>query len=254
MQVTNIANAYNPQSSRSFTSSRNPEGKVRYKHFEQLSDDVLSMRSIIKAHKDVEKSNKMRIFKAIPSITTALIGTSLAIAQPGKFSKKLSTGLGFLVLSKGIDFFANTIEKVASVKKDDKEKNKKDIVKKAFAVSLGTVATAGAVLGIVKGKDKIKKFVTSEAKQLSKEINSTKIAQKFEEKVAPFLSKHPKLTSSFGFIIPMGLIGASSLTQIKLADSLSDDLKTRAQENFKKGKEIQKIAREHFDSVDAIEV
>jgi hypothetical protein len=75
-----------------------------------------------------------------------------------------------------------------------------------------------------------------------------------DEQLLPFLQKHNKLASSFGFVVPLGIIGASSYAQIKLSDSLSDDIKEKAQKNFIKGKEIQKIAREHFDKVDAIEV
>ena len=117
MEITNISKCHKPYHSGTFKGSENVKGKVRYKHFEQLSDDVLSVRSILKAHKEVENSNKMRAFKAIPTLTTALIGTSIAIAQPGKLSKKMSAGLGFLMLSKGIDLFAETTKIIVIILK-----------------------------------------------------------------------------------------------------------------------------------------
>ena len=258
MEITNISKCHKPYHSGTFKGSENEQGKVRYKHFEQLSDDVLSVRSILKAHKEVENSNKMRAFKAIPTLTTALIGTSIAIAQPGKLSKKMSAGLGFLMLSKGIDLAADAFVKLKNNKKAEKTEvenfNKEGKSKKALKIFGAATLIAGATIGLIKGKDSIKKFVSKEAAQLSEEINTSKVATFVEEKITPFMAKHPKIASSFGFAVPLGIIGASSLAQIKLSDSLSKDLKEKAEFNFAKGKEIQKIAREHFDTIDAIEV
>lgn len=258
MEILNISKCRKPHHSGTFKGSSNLEGKVRYKHFEQLSDDVLSVRSILKAHNEVEKSGKMRAYKAIPVLTTALIGTSLAIAQPGKLSKKMSAGLGFLMLSKGISLAGEAINKMAQrkdLKSDEEKSNEEKSAPKKALKALGTVAlAAGATVGIIKGKDAIKKHALKEAHQLSSELNSTKLAKFVDEKVTPFFAKHKKLASSFGFIIPMGIIGGSSFAQVELADSLSKDIKEKSEFNFKKGKEIQRAAREHFDTIDAIEV
>lgn len=258
MEILNISKCRKPHHSGTFKGSKDLEGKVRYKHFEQLSDDVLGVRSILKAHSEVEKSAKMRAYKAIPALTTALIGTSLAIAQPGKLSKKMSAGLGFLMLSKGISLIGSAIEKVAQQKDlnsaNEEISNKKSTPKKTLKILGAAVLAAGAAVGAVKGRESLKKHISKEAVQLSSEINSTKLGKFVDKKVTPFFAKHKKLALSFDFIIPMGIIGGSYFAQIKLANSLSKDIKEKSEFNFKKGKEIQRIAREHFDTIDATEV
>ena len=44
------------------------------------------------------------------------------------------------------------------------------------------------------------------------------------------------------------------MTQLNLADSLSNDIKQKATQNYVKGKMIQAQARAHFDSIEAQEV
>ena len=44
-------------------SSKNGERRVRGKRYQEMNDDVLKLRSILKAHKDVQNSSKMRTFK-----------------------------------------------------------------------------------------------------------------------------------------------------------------------------------------------
>ena len=94
------------------------KGAKRYKHYEELSDDVLCARSIIKAHQEVEKSGKMRMFKAIPAISTAIITTSIAITQPGKLAAKAGAGLGFLALSSSVDLMSDLIGNIKAKSKN----------------------------------------------------------------------------------------------------------------------------------------
>ena len=178
MQVNNIA--LNTQKCRkpwrtSFTGldGSTEQKKVRYKHYEELSDDVLMARSIVKAHQDSQKSGKMRLYKAIPSITTGIIATSLALTRPGKLSVKTAEGLGFLALSAGVDAAFKLFSK-----------NSDSDTKKDSAKTLALVgAAAGAVLAIKKGKagdsifGKAVGFIQKEASKLSSEINSLKLAK-----------------------------------------------------------------------------
>jgi hypothetical protein len=74
-----------------------------------MSDDVLQLRSVLKANKDVQESNKMRLFKAMPELTTILLGTTIALTQPGKLAAKAGAGLGFLVLTSALCAGSNAI-------------------------------------------------------------------------------------------------------------------------------------------------
>ena len=232
--------------------NNSPERKVRYKHYEQMSDELLALQSILKAHKDVQNSNKMRIFEAMPKITTTLLGTTIALTQPGRLASKAAAGLGFLALSKAINVTGNKIiQKSTKPKKEEKKDTKKTLIKAGkFVLGLGAFA-----LSVVAFKKfKISSFIQKEVGQLAKEINSTSLGKLVEEKVLPFTTKHAKAVDTFGAFAPLGIIGASSLAQLKLADSLATDIEEKTKSNFAKGKLIQSQARAHFDSIDAQEV
>ena len=238
--------------------SDSPRGKVRYKHYEQMSDDLLSLRSVLKAHKDVQESNKMRLFKAMPELTTVLIGTTIALTQPGKLATKAGAGLGFLALTSALCAGSNAIAD-KFVKNETKEKqplDSKKVIKAvaltAGAIGVGALAYMGAKnTGIVR---KVSGFVSKELKQLTDEINNTKLAKFFEETVAPFAKKHQTAVNVVRNIAPLGVLVGSAATQVALADSLSEDIKEKAKANYEKGKAIQAQARAHFDSIDAQEV
>lgn len=230
---------------------KHSQGKAQYKHYEQMDDDVLALRSVIKAHKEVQNSNKMRLFKALPEITTALVGTTIALAQPGKLAAKAGAGLGFLALTKLIGAAG---DKVIENKKQNKEQkpNTRKVLLTTAKVALGAAAVA---LGAVALKhSKIPAFLQKEASQLAGEINNTKLGKLVENKLLPFTKKHSKVVEVLGNVLPFGIIGASALTQVKLGDSLSKNLKEKATFNYTKGKLIQQEARAHFDSIDAQEV
>ncbi len=238
--------------------------KVRYKHFEQISDDVLTMRSVIKAHQEVEKSGKMQLFKALPEITIGMIGTSIAIAQPGKLASKAGAGLGFLMLAKAVDIISSSIapkvNNFVEAKKNDNEKRNVTQLKKAALLTATSVAGALGAFGLVKGISNAKafegvvNFAKKEMAQLSDELNKTKLGKFVENSVKPFANKHPNLVKNAEVIAPLGIMGLSTLAQVKLADSLSKDIKTKADENYIKGKLIQQEAKAHFDSIEAEEI
>jgi len=258
MQINNITNCCKPRHPRSilnFSSSSNlPSEKVKYKHFEQMDDDTLSAISIIKAHKSVENSSKMRLYKAIPALTTGIIATSLAITQPGKLSAKAATGLGFLAAATGIDFILNKFSKLKEQTQNTSDNNKKSMVKTGLAMA----GISAAAVGLIKGKNtqtfkSVDKFIKSEASKLANEIDSTKIA-KIHDKFSPIIDKHQKIASSGALLTSVAAAGFSGIAKTNLLKSLSKDIKTKANENFEHGKKIQEIARSHFDSIDAVEV
>ncbi len=224
--------------------------KVRYKHYEELSDDVLMARSIIKAHRDADKSGKMHMYKAIPSIVTGIIATSLAVTRPGKLSGKIAEGLGFLALSAGFDAVGKLISK-----KSDKE-TKKDSAK---TLSVLALAAAGAAV-VKKGKagdsiiGKSIGFLQGEASKLASEINATKLSNLSDKHIEPFVQKHSKASLIAPFVTAIASSTAGTLASICLMKGISKDISTKACKNYKKGKVVQQIAREHFDSVNAIEV
>ena len=240
--------------------SENPTRKVRYKHYEQMSDEVLGLRSILKAHNDVQKSNKMRLFKAMPEITTALLGTTIALAQPGKLAAKAGAGLGFLALTSAISVGTNLVSKHMDKVQNQPNETKKEKTKKVIkTVALAAAAVGAGALAVVglKKTNAVKKvggFIQGEAQQLTKEINETKLAKFMDEKIVPFAQKHKKATTITKAVAPFAVMAGSLASQIGLADSLSEDIKEKATLNFIKGKKIQAQAREHFDSIDAQEV
>ena len=250
LNAINTTNCCKPRRFGTFTGNENSEKtgrRVRYKHYEQMSDEALKLRSVLKAHKDVQESNKMRLFKAMPEITTALIGTSIALAQPGKLAAKAGAGLGFLVLTDVICKGAELITKHSL-----KDKDEYSPLEAVAKVGLAVAGTALAIKGVKSTKvfDKASKFIKKEATQLAKEINETKLGKFVEEHVAPFTQKHATKFS----LAPYGVIAASALGQIQLSKGLSKDIKEQASLNYQKGKLIQKEARAHFDSIDAEEV
>lgn len=237
--------------------SQNTTRKVRYKHYEQISDEVLCAKSILKAHNDVQDSKKMRLFKALPTITTALAGASIAITQPGKLAAKVGAGLGFLAVtnfvSAGFDILGEKLNKKSG---ENKENSKfKKIIKPVLVVAGCAVGATAVVMGKKTGKfDKVSKFFSKEAQQLADEINNTKLAKSTEKNILPFEQKNKKTMGLLGIFAPLGVLIGGIGTQIALADSLSGDIKKRAVQNFAKGKVIQAQARAHFDSIDAQEV
>lgn len=253
-------NCCKPKRFNTFTgadSSDTQERKIRAKYFYQMDDETLQLRSLLKAHKDVEKSGKMRIFKAIPAITTGLLGLSISLAQPGKLANKAAAGLGFLALSKVVcNVGDKIINKIQQNKQENKKTTAKDILLTTAKVTIGAGALiAGAVaLKNTKAFEKTSKFITKEARQLAGEINNTKLGKFFENTITPFTKKHASKFNILGNVAPLGIIIGSSLAEVKLMDSLSNDVRQKTIENFKKGKVIQAIARAHYDSINAPEM
>ncbi len=252
MQINNIAltadKCIKPHRLTGFEGNNNSTNKrkVRYKHYEELSDDVLKARSIIKAHQDVQNGGKMRLYKALPAIATGIVTTSLAITRPGKLSDKLVTGLGFLATLAGF----RAINDIAFSDKDTERK-------KGFA-TLGALTAIGIGISAV-GKNagntkSVSKFLTKEAKQLAKEINKTKLAKYSNDFIEPLIEKRPKLAAVTPLITVAAASVGNAFASVGLLKGISKDISTKACQNYEKGKLIQQIARNHFDSVDAIEV
>lgn len=230
-------------------SSNKNERRVRGKRYQQMSDDVLKFRSILKAHSDVQNSGKMRMFKALPQITTILLGTSIALTQPGKLAAKAAAGLGFLALTDIIPAVINKAVDFSSKDKEGEQSTPLTLVGK-LAATTAVIGLAAFGLKNTKTFNKISKFVKKEASQLADEINNTKLGKKFNEKLAPKIDKN----SSKALIASFGILTGSSLAQIDLADSLSKDIMQKASENYQKGKFIQAQAKAHYDTIDAPEV
>ncbi len=264
MQITSINRIDCNPKRISFTNkgeSNSSKEKVRYKHYEEMNDDVLKLRSIINAHREVEKSGKMRFFKAIPAITTGLIGLSIGLTQPGKLSSKLASGLGFLALVGIGNGLFNKIDNVIDKKyaKNKKANQYKKPMEKLGYYLVGTSLLVAGLLNIKKlaNIEKLKpvsNFISKEANTLAEEINSTKLAQKVDETLNPFMQRHKDTNMTLSILSPFLILGASALTGVKTADSLSNDIKEKAEYNYNKGKIVQALAKKHFDSLDAIEV
>ena len=249
MQINNITISTDKCKKPCFLGSMEPakysgsNKKVRYKHYEELSDDVLKARSIIKAHQDVQKGAKMRLYKALPIIATGLVTGSIALTRPGKLSEKLVTGLGFLATLAGIDALGNIAFN-----------SKKEDTKKSFA-TLGALGAIGVGISAVsKDTKKVSIFLKNEAKQLAKEIDKTNLAKNIGKKIEPLIKEHPKMAfwAPIATVLTTGAI--NTLASVGLLKGMSKDIKSNAIDNYEKAKMIQKIAKNHFDSVDAIEV
>ena len=268
MQINSLECCRPKRRINTFTGEYNSENKkrMRRKHYKQMNDDVLATRSVIKAHKEVAQSPKGQLIKAMPNISTSLILTSLALAQPGKLSAKAAAGLGFLALFKSIDSTLNTtnevIEKCFKNVKPTEETEKNKLFLKV-GTFFGTAATLSllAFVGIKSGKKIANKhfapvvnFAKKEAATLANEIDNTKLGKFFENKVLPFSQKHKKLMSGLKTFAPLGLLIGSMGAQAKLINSASKDIKNKSFENYVKGKLIQEKAREDFDKLEGIEV
>ena len=254
MKINNITNCCKPRTGNAYKFGSHPNslserssGSVRYKHFEQMNDDVLMSKCIIKAHESVQNGSKMRLYKAIPTIATGVIAGGIAITQPGKLAAKAASGLGFLALTEAYD----TVKKL-----DAKNPNNPTPVNTAVKFMAGVIGATALVKGASKTKqaEKITNFVSKESAKLAQEINSTKLAGFVEKTINPVVDKHPKIATA-------GLLGgvvatsaASNMANVALLRGMSSDIKQQANDNFAKAKTIQQIARNHFNSVDAIEV
>ena len=264
MQINNILNCHKPKS---FTGMKN-KGKVRYKHYEQMSDQALTVYSTAKAYKEVRDSKKSKLMQAMPIITSTLVATSLAMTQPGKLSSRVNSGVGFLALLGGMNILTDAFSKLAykalskNTDKNDTEKRSQNNLKAGVIGAVGAIgAIAGAGIAISKNKSailnsssKVVQFIKGEGEKLASEINNTKLGKKIEEVVNPFMEKHAKGFRVARNLAPIGLILGGGVAGSALKESLSDNLAEKALQNFIKGKAAQKDAREHFDSIDAIEV
>jgi len=235
-----------------------------------MSNDALRTYSLTKAYNKVQNSGKMHLFNSIPAITTALLGTSLALTQPGKLSARAAQGLGFLALCAGFDKVVDTTRELSNkliAKKENKTGNKVSNEERQRANALTSIAQIGILCAgvialpklISKAKtapalNKITSFIGSEASKLANEINKTKPGQFVENTLNPFMQKHAKATKALEVASCLGIIAGSAAGQIKLHNSMSKDMTKYATDYFEKGKKIQQVARNHFDSVDAVEV
>ena len=180
---------YKPHKLMNYTgqeNSREQKRNVRYKHYEQMDDKTLKAYSIARAYKKTQNSSKMHLLRAIPLIATTLIGTSLALSQPGKLSAKAAIGLGFLTLAKSTNEISDVVDEVIDEKfvtqKQDKNTNIKKNLLKLGATLTTVLAVAGAGAFAVKnGKKLLTKiapkttnFFKGEVSQLTREINNTK--------------------------------------------------------------------------------
>lgn len=226
--------------------------RVRYKHFEQMDDDVLAVRSIIKAHKEAEQSTKMKLLKAAPAITAGLTGTVIGLTQPGKLSAKAASGLGFLAALKGadliIDGFRNAY-KNDIVENPESNKNQKLFMYRFLGIGALALGCASFIKKSAAGE-----FLSKEASKLAGEINNTKLGKFTLEKIEPFIQKHSKLNSILSIVLPFGTIIGGGISRNKLAKDVVCDIENRANINFEKSKEIQRLAKEEFDAVDAQEI
>lgn len=235
----------------------------------QMNDELLSLVSTAKACDQVEHSGKMHLFKALPTIFTASLGTIIALTQPGKLSAKAAAGLGFLAL-------ATTASKVSDValkkydsfqkshaQKEQNEEQANPSYLKRFGISLLSTA---AVFGLaVAGKKVLPKILSKHAKpayellkqgseKLANEINGTKLGTFVENKLNPFVARHPKALGAFSALAPIASLTATVGAGTGLLVGMVKDIDKIAAENYAKGKAVQQIAREEFDKIDAIEV
>lgn len=244
----------------------NNSKRIRRKHYEQMSDDVLKAKSMVKAYYDVKQSPKGQLIKAMPEITTSLLVASLALTQPGKLSAKAAAGLGFLALFKSLNSTQDAVNKAVD-KHYEKFTPEKNTEKNKFALKTATFVATSALLsglafvGAKAGKKIANKhfspvvnFIQKESANLANEINNTKLGKFFENKVMPFTQKHHKAASVVKTVLPFGVLAGEIGAQSALLKSAKKDMINKTFENYTKGKLIQEKARQDFDSIDAIEV
>ncbi|MBR1616827.1 hypothetical protein IJ670_01615 [bacterium] len=229
----------------------NGKERVRYKHIEQACDEVLITNSVMKAHDKINNSGKMRLYKALPGITTGIVAAGITLTQPGKLSNKIAHGLGFLALAEGTKIASDMLHK----------KYPEDSETSNFLASFGTVCASvlagGALLkgmGKIKALDGLKNFAQKETSKLAQEINSTKLAEFSDKHIQPILTKFPKASVAS----LLGLTAVTACAGDALGKSLMKDMKkdfsNQVNSNFIRAKEVQKKAQEHFDSVEGREV
>ncbi len=267
MQVNSLMNCRKPRNFGGNAIDNKPVGKkLRYKHYEEMDNEILSRLCLARACNTVQSSGKMKLYNSLSVITPLVIGASLAIAQPGKLAAKAARGLGFLALLSGFDFLsdkvASVIDKVATKKTNSNEKDSKGAA--LLGMGAGALLFGSAVVAMcaapklankfLSGSNNVSKFVLSEKDKLVDELNSSKLGQFVENKVNPFMEKHGKLSSVFSLLAPVGVILADSAAKKSMKSSLSEDIRKTATNNFVKAKLIQREAKEHFDKIEAEEV
>ena len=267
MRIDNLSKCCKPRQFGNFATDLRPNNKkVRYKHYEEMDNDTLSVVCLTRACNKAQSSGKTKLNKAIPAIVTGLVGTSIALAQPGKLASKAARGLGFLMLLAGFDFFADKVSSVVGKMNSKNLNSTKEDNKKAAmrGIAAGVVLFGGAVAAILagpklmnkvlSGSNGVSKFISSEKDKLVNELNSSKLGKLVENKINPFLQKHKKIGIALSGLVPFGTIVAGAAATNSLDRSLSCDVKKRAMSNFVKAKLIQEEARNHFDKIDAKEI
>lgn len=242
------------------------EEQKRYKHFEQLDDDTLMIKSVLQACRDVEQGSKMKLYKAMPAIATGILGTTAAITRPGKLSSKIASGAGFFV---GV-IALNKISKKADELVNKNQKNTDETAKNRFgkdatSAGLTLLGSALALFGacfagknianaVNKSSSGFAKILKNDKAELAKEINSTKLGKFVEKTIMPFEKEHANTFCAAAFASSLITLLAYPLVQTKLHSDLSNDIQNKAIYNFTKGKLIQEQARADFDKINAIEV
>ena len=267
MNVKNITlNCRKPRHFGSSSATESSYGeKKKYKHFSQMDNDTLMLKSVLKAHDDVSKSNKMKLFKAMPKIAAGIVGTTLAITQTGKLTDKIASGVGFLVAAKVVETVAHGVDNM--VDKNWKENNDSKSSIEKEVVKLGTIVAGSAIAAsaLIAGKSSIQnaignssngfaKLLKNDGAKLLDEINTSKLGKFVSEKVMPFEQKHASAVMKAGVIAPLASILGLSAARNKILNSITGDIHKKAVNNFVKGKIIQEIARSDFDKIDAEEV
>ncbi len=267
MQINNLTKCCKPRHFGSTASDSVSNGKrVRYKHYEEMDNDILRVRCLRKACSIVQSGGKLKLRDSLPAITATIIGTSLALAQPGKLASKAAKGLGFLAtvaaLDLGFEKLASFDSKVEQNFKKSGRYDKKTIDMGGFI--LGLSAGFGMLTGVLalpkignkllNGNSKVSRFLSSEKDKLVSELNSSKFGQFVQNSVNPFLDKHKKVSKFLKVGLPLSAIFGEAFATTALNNSLSHDISKIATASFAKAKLIQKEARDHFDKIDAIEV
>lgn len=268
MQINGVVNCCKPQRKMNFKgseSSEKSEGKVLYKRLMQTDDDTLRLRSIMEAHKEVEHSGKAQILKNLPAITAGLIGTSIAIAQPGKLSAKAAKGLGFLALVKACSetgkLAGRLFDKSYELKGKDKTEDRAYFAKKLIGVADGIILTALGAGALVKyGPEFLKKnaqpvykFIKNDTQKLARDINNSKLGKFVSKKINPFVEKHQKGFNTFASLSPFAFTAGAFYAGDALSASLNEDFIKKSEEKYIRSKTIQEIAKRDFDKIDAIE-
>lgn len=265
MQISNINCCKPRRKYLNFTISEpSSSTRPRFKHYEELSDEALRLRSVIKAHDEVKNGGKVQILKALPAITAGLIGTSIAITQPGKLSAKAGAGLGFLALLKASTSIANFSFNAIDKKEAKAKENKKEMSPVAKVLGTIAIATAGVVAVrsgakhlpklIEKHAKPVSDFIKSDLQKFASEVNQSKLGTFVEEKLNPFLANHKKAVSIASVATPIGVFGGVLMAKNSLEKGISKDIKEKTEQNYIKGKIVQSVAKSEFEKIDAIEV